>query len=108
MDHEPNDADRAPVQAGYASEPRYLDHRKSGQDQPYAPYFRAVAQPIREHIVNALVGGLAPTEYGYGVDEVADATTRARRQTSAPAGTPPHRIAHPSASPSTSEPQKRP
>ncbi|MFE0678504.1 DAPG hydrolase family protein [Streptomyces sp. NPDC058867] len=71
MRYEPSPADRAPLPAGYAEEPRYLKYRDSDASRPYAKYFRASTRPVPEEVVQALVGGMAPTEYGYGVREAA-------------------------------------
>ncbi|MCH0566231.1 DAPG hydrolase family protein [Streptomyces sp. MUM 2J] len=76
MRYEPSAADRAPRPAGYTREPRYLGYREADRAQPYASYFRERTRPVPEHVVHALVSGMAPTEHGYGVDEVADRLAR--------------------------------
>jgi len=46
-------------------------YREGDHALPYAKYFRATTRPLQDHVREALVAGMAPTEYGYGVDEVA-------------------------------------
>lgn len=76
MRYEISRADRAPLPAQYRSEARYLGYRTPDESRPYAKYFQANTRPIQEHVVHALVAGMAPTEYGYGVDEAADRLAR--------------------------------
>ncbi|SFO87243.1 hypothetical protein K8Z49_16035 [Actinomadura madurae] len=76
MRYEPTPADRAPMPTGYAVEPRYLKYRETDEAKPYAEYFQISTRPVQEHVVHALVGGMAPQECGYGVDEVADRLAR--------------------------------
>ncbi|MDX6740638.1 DAPG hydrolase family protein [Actinocorallia sp. A-T 12471] len=76
MRYEVSAADRAPMPVSYAGEPRYLGYRAAERSLPYAGFFQAATRPIQEHVVHALVGGRAPAEFGYGVDEVADRLAR--------------------------------
>ncbi|MGJ6121451.1 hypothetical protein QN239_02590 [Mycolicibacterium sp. Y3] len=76
MRYEISQADREPFPDAYGKEPRYLGFRSSDEAKPYAKYFRPVARPIQEHVVHALVAGKYPSEFGYGVNEVADRLTR--------------------------------
>lgn len=69
-------ADQAPFPASYSTEARYLKFRETDQAKPYAKFFRTTTRPLQPHVVEALVAGMAPTEYGYGVDVVADRITR--------------------------------
>jgi hypothetical protein len=63
--------DRAAAPASYPIEPRYLGYRAADQTRPYAKYFRPDALPMQPHVAEALLTGMAPTEYGYGVSEAA-------------------------------------
>lgn len=76
MRYELTAADRAPMPAGYAGEPRYLGYREADHAKPYAAYFQDRTRSVQEHVVHALVAGMAPTEYGYGVEDVADRLAR--------------------------------
>ncbi|MGC4985179.1 DAPG hydrolase family protein [Streptomyces sp. DT193] len=76
MRYELSTADRAALPDSYVRQPRYLKYRDADQAKPYAKYFRAATRPVPEHVVHALVGGMAPAEYGYGVEEAADRITR--------------------------------
>ncbi len=64
-------ADRAPLPETYVSEDRYLGYRDADREQPYSRFFERTTRPVLDHVVRALVAGMSPTEYGYGVDEVA-------------------------------------
>ena len=72
MDYELTRADRAPFPARYATEPRYLKYRPDDDAKPWARFFRPRTLPVQPHVVEALVAGMSPTEYGYRVEEAAD------------------------------------
>lgn len=65
-------ADRALAPAALAAEARYLGYREADRVKPYAKFFRAEMAPAPPHVVEALVGGMAPTEYFVPVTEFAD------------------------------------
>jgi hypothetical protein len=67
----PSEADRAPLPASYNSEPRYLGYRENDAARPFAKYFRDENEPIQAHVREALLGGMAPPEYGYDIDDAA-------------------------------------
>jgi hypothetical protein len=69
--YQPSDVDRAAVPASYGTEDRYLGYREADDRQPYAKYFRADALPMQPHVAEQLLTGMAPTEYGYDIDEAA-------------------------------------
>ena len=69
-------ADQVPLPASYAAEARYLKFRGADQSKPYAKFLRTTTRPLQPHVVESLVAGMAPTEYGYGVDAAADRITR--------------------------------
>lgn len=72
----PTAADRAPLPTAFAAEPRYLGYREPERALPFAHFFRDEAQPMQDHVREALLGGKAPSEYGY---DIADAARRLAR-----------------------------
>lgn len=72
MEYRLSEADLAPLPETYATEARYLKYRSADAAKPYAKFFRTTTRPVQSHVVDALVSGMAATEFGYGVDEVAD------------------------------------
>ncbi|MGV9802022.1 DAPG hydrolase family protein [Mycobacterium sp. NPDC003449] len=72
----PTAADRAPMPASYAAEPRYLGYGEGDAAKPYAKYFRTDTLPIQDHVREALIGGMAPIEYAYGLRDAADIMSR--------------------------------
>lgn len=69
-------ADRAPLPGGYQTEPRYLGFRQNDLSKPYAKYFRTDCLPIQDHVREALIAGMAPTEYAYGLEDAARIMSR--------------------------------
>lgn len=72
QEYSPTRADRAPMPARYGTEPRYLGYRDHDLDLPYARFFEPSTRPVQPHVLTALASGMAPTEYGHPLDEVAD------------------------------------
>lgn len=72
----PTAADRAPVPASYQAEPRYLGYRQNDTAKPYAKYFRADCLPVQDHVREALIAGMDPTEYAYGLKDAARIMSR--------------------------------
>jgi hypothetical protein len=64
-------ADRAGAPVSYPSEERYLGYRNADHAKPYAKYFRPDALPMQPHVPEVLLTGMAPTEYGYDIDDAA-------------------------------------
>jgi hypothetical protein len=64
-----SEADRVPLPDSYSSEPRYLGYRDSDMARPFAKYFRFDTEPIQAQVRDALLGGKAPPEYGYDIDD---------------------------------------
>ena len=71
MNYVASEADRLPLPDSYLSEARYLGYRDSDVARPFAKYFRFETEPIQAHVRDALLGGKAPPEYGYDIDEAA-------------------------------------
>jgi hypothetical protein len=69
-------ADRASVPTSYPSEERYLGYRDADEAKPYAKYFRADALPMQPHVPDVLLTGMAPSEYGYDIDDAARKLSR--------------------------------
>ena len=76
IEYAPTAADRAPMPASYAAESRYLGYGDSDEAMPYAKYFRTDTLPIQDHVREALIGGMAPTEYAYGIRDAARIMSR--------------------------------
>ncbi|WP_436761594.1 DAPG hydrolase family protein [Streptosporangium sp. V21-05] len=76
IQYTPTAADRARFPDSYAVETRYLGYRRSEEAAPYAKYFRADTLPVQEHVREALLGGMAPTEYAYGIQDAARIMSR--------------------------------
>lgn len=76
MTFDPGPAGRAPLPRTYLTEPRYLKYRDIDHAKPYAAYFEAATRPVQDHVQQALVAGMAPTEFGYGLDRVAERLAR--------------------------------
>ena len=79
----PTAADRLPLPASWSTEPRYLGYREDDHRKPYAKYFKPDTLPVQDHVREALLAGMAPTEWGYDLDDAArmlerPATTRWR------------------------------
>ncbi|MFJ2241841.1 DAPG hydrolase family protein [Streptomyces sp. NPDC087859] len=72
----PSAADQAPFPASYAEESRYLGYRRDDKYKPYAKYFRPDTQPVQDHIQEALISGMAPTEYAYTINDAARIMSR--------------------------------
>ena len=69
-------ADRASVPTSYPGEERYLGYRDADEAKPYAKYFRADALPMQPHVPEVLLTGMAPSEYGYDIDDAARKLSR--------------------------------
>jgi len=67
----PTAADRLPLPASWSTEPRYLGYREDDYRKPYAKYFKTDTLPVQDHVREALLSGMAPTEYGYDLDDAA-------------------------------------
>ncbi|HEX4249004.1 MAG TPA: hypothetical protein VH008_14170 [Pseudonocardia sp.] len=67
----PTAADRAPLPTAFAAEPRYLGYREPERALPFAHFFRDEVRPLQEHAREALLGGKAPSEFGYDIDDAA-------------------------------------
>ena len=67
----PSDADRAPLPESYRTEPRYLGYRDGDAARPFAKYFLDETEPIQAHVRDALLGGMAPPEHSYDMDDAA-------------------------------------
>ncbi|WP_432022605.1 DAPG hydrolase family protein [Streptomyces parvus] len=76
IEYTPTATDRAPMPGSYATEPRYLGYRGEDLDQPYAKYFRPDCLPVQDHVREALIAGMAPTEYAYGLKDAAGVMSR--------------------------------
>lgn len=76
IEYAPSPADRAPIPGTYSAEPRYLGYSESDETKPYAKYFRNDTLPIQDHVREALIGGMAPTEYAYGIQDAARIMSR--------------------------------
>ena len=61
----PTAADRLPLPASWSTEPRYLGYREDDYRKPYAKYFKTDTLPVQDHVREALLAGMAPTEWGY-------------------------------------------
>ncbi|MER6186067.1 hypothetical protein [Streptomyces sp. NPDC001652] len=72
----PSAADQACFPARYAAESRYLGYRQDEESKPYAKYFRPDTQPVQDHVQEALISGMAPTEYAYTIDDAARIMSR--------------------------------
>ncbi|WP_313802155.1 DAPG hydrolase family protein [Sphingobium sp.] len=72
MDYQVTKADRAPVPAGYHTEPRYLGYRDADYARPYAHYFKERLIPVQPHIKEALTSGPVSGAYGSRISTVAD------------------------------------
>lgn len=77
MKYAPSSADQAPFPSTYATESRYLKYREGDLCHAYAKYFQATTRPVQPHVVNALLGGMSPGEFGY---ELRDAANRIGRR----------------------------
>ncbi|MDQ3737174.1 MAG: hypothetical protein M3318_07030 [Actinomycetota bacterium] len=67
----PTAADRLPLPASWSTEPRYLGYREDDHRKPYAKYFKPDTLPVQDHVREALLAGMAPTEWGYDLDDAA-------------------------------------
>jgi hypothetical protein len=63
--------DKSPAPASYPAEGRYLGYRRADLAKPYAKYFLPEALPMQPHVPPTLWEGMAPTEYGFDVDDAA-------------------------------------
>lgn len=79
IDYRPTLADQAPMPASYHAEPRYLGYRERERARPFAKYLCAETRRIQEHVRDALVGGMAPAEYAYGIQDAARRMSRPGR-----------------------------
>ncbi|MGW0831028.1 DAPG hydrolase family protein [Streptomyces prunicolor] len=77
--YETSAADLASVPASYQSESRYLGYREADLAKPYAKFFREDVLPVQPHVHEALLAGMAPTEYGYGPSDAVRMLTRPGR-----------------------------
>jgi hypothetical protein len=78
MNYVASEADRLPLPDSYRSQPRYLGYRDSDAARPFAKYFQFETEPIQAHVRDALLGGIAPSEYGYDIDDAARMLARPR------------------------------
>jgi hypothetical protein len=69
--YELTSTDKAPVPSSYPSESRYLGYREADLAKPYAKFFRTDALPMQPHVAPALLEGMAPSEYGFDIDDAA-------------------------------------
>ena len=69
----PTAADRLPLPASRSTEPRYLGYPEDDHRKPYAKYFKPDTLPVQDHVRAALLAGMAPTEWGYDLDDAAHA-----------------------------------
>jgi hypothetical protein len=67
--YEITSADRRPLPASYAAEPRQLGFRDDERTRPFAHHFRRDVQPVQDHVRDALLAGKAPAQYGYDIDD---------------------------------------
>jgi hypothetical protein len=75
--YELTSADTGPAPASYPSEDRYLGYRETDLARPYAKFFLPDARPMQPHVPPALLEGMAPTEYGFDIDDAARLMSRA-------------------------------
>jgi DAPG hydrolase PhiG domain len=61
--------DTRPAPASYPAEPRYLGYREADLAKPYAKFFLPDSLPMQPHVPPALWEGMAPSEYGYDIDD---------------------------------------
>ncbi|MFE9252769.1 DAPG hydrolase family protein [Streptomyces sp. NPDC007088] len=76
IQYTPSRADRARFPGSYAREERYLGYRPDEEAKPYAKYFRTDTRPPQDHVRDAVVAGMAPTEYAYGIQDAARVMSR--------------------------------
>lgn len=76
ISYRPTATDRAPLPAAFGTEARYLGYREPDRAKPYARYFRTDVRPVQDHVRDALLGGMAPTEHGYHVSAAARRMSR--------------------------------
>ncbi|GAA0949710.1 hypothetical protein GCM10009554_48680 [Kribbella koreensis] len=69
-------ADRACFPHSYKTERRYLGYRLDEESKPYAKYFQLDTRPVQDHVREAVVAGMAPTEYAYGIEDAARIMSR--------------------------------
>lgn len=74
--YEISGADLSPVPPTYQAESRYLGYREADRAQPYAEFFSERTLPVQPHVGEALLAGMAPTEYGYGPSDAVRMLTR--------------------------------
>jgi DAPG hydrolase PhiG domain len=65
----PSRADKADAPSSYPSEKRYLGYHEADTAKPYAKYFREDVLPMQSHVPEVLLTGMAPTEYGYDIED---------------------------------------
>ncbi|MDO5684393.1 MAG: hypothetical protein Q4G46_16405 [Propionibacteriaceae bacterium] len=65
-------ADAAAMPAALATEARYLGYRADDLAKPYASFFRPDMLPVPERVAEAIVAGMAPTEYHVDLNSFAD------------------------------------
>ncbi|WP_424186341.1 DAPG hydrolase family protein [Actinokineospora sp. G85] len=68
-EYEITEADRRPLPARHATEHRYLGYRAEESSSPFAHYFEPTVRPVQEHVLDALLSGRSPQEFGYEVDD---------------------------------------
>jgi hypothetical protein len=71
FNYELTETDRLPVPASYLIEDRYLGYRRADEKKPWAKYFATATLPVQPHVPGALLAGMSPAEYGYGIAEAA-------------------------------------
>lgn len=74
--YEISGADLSPVPPTYQAEPRYLGYREADRAKPYAKFFSERTLPVQPQVNEALLAGMAPTEYGYSPSDAVRMLTR--------------------------------